>query len=435
MYIQQNAFTAIAPIKEGHIPALREALLVIQNDIEDSPFMPFRKMKTIHFARWFIMDNIRDTDGELYPPMLGFSSNYDGDLDTHLKEVMKYGVEGVDAIYKHCKGYPEGEAVKDIIRINYLKAYSEQPKLFWGSKFGYGVSHIQGEGVLRDAIQAHIESTSRNIKWSSLTPKQIREQIIAFVKGEPSLKWALNPVGKTSLGWKIKYYGKIILILLLLLLCLPLVILFLAIWIPLGRYYEKVDDKIRANTPVELEPAERYQELVAIEDRIFQNQMTIYGTIKKPYWFKRTTLKIALTIFSLNGAYRSTKGKLSGIPTIHFARWVMFNNDRNVMFLSNYNGNWENYLSEFIERSADAMNVSFGTMAGYPQVKWFIKGGAHDEQKFKALVRKNQYPSQVYYSAYPNLSVRNILNNAEIRKGLYENLSDEEINTWVMRLF
>ena len=162
-----------------------------------------------------------------------------------------------------------------------------------------------------------------------------------------------------------------------------------------------------------------------MEDYFFQNQLTIYGTIKKPYWFRRTVLKIALQLFLLNGTYRSTNGKLAGIPTIHFARWVIFNKQQNVMFLSNYNGNWENYLSQFIEQSASAMNVTFGQMVGYPQIKWFLGGGAHDEQEFKKVVRLNQYPSQVYYSAYPNLTVRNVLNNAGFRKGLYTKMKDD----------
>ena len=106
------------------------------------------------------------------------------------------------------------------------------------------------------------------------------------------------------------------------------------------------------------------------------------------------------------------------------------------MFLSNYNGNWQNYLSQFIEQSASAMNVTFGQMVGYPQIKWFLGEGAHDEQNFKQVVRQNQYPSQVYYSAYPNLTVRNILNNSYFRQGLHTDMKDdEEIKDWLSRVY
>ncbi len=435
-YTQQQALTVVVPFDRSKVAQIQSALQAIQDRVEDSPEMPFREMHTLHFARWFVMDNLTDTIYKPVQPMLGFATDFDGDLDTHLKQLCELGAEGLDNIYQYCEGYPEKSKRTVQSRVAFLKKYFLKPRLFWGSKFGYSAEQIKKEGELRDAIRDFIEEQAPTAQWPSQSPQEIRKTIVQYVQSQPDLQWAMQEVNGPSFGWKVKYWGKIIIILLIaLLLLFPVIIPFLIFWILVGRHYEKVDDRKRKEHPAPVPPDSRYEDLVKIEDRIFQNQLTVYGTIKKPYWFKRTTLKLALHIFALNGAYRSTKGKLSGIPTIHFARWVIFNDDKNVMFLSNYNGNWENYLSEFIERSADAMNVSFGTMVGYPKVKWFIKEGAHDEQKFKALVRSNQYPSQVYYSAYPNLSVRNILNNAVIRKGLYEDLSPAEVKDWVQRLY
>ena len=92
----------------------------------------------------------------------------------------------------------------------------------------------------------------------------------------------------------------------------------------------------------------------------------------------------------------------------------------------------EIYLSEFIDRSAMAMNLTFGTTVGYPKVKRLLWEGAFDEQAFKTVVRNNQYPCQVFYSAYPYLTVKNILNNNNIRKGL-DGSGKETIEQWLKR--
>jgi hypothetical protein len=120
-------------------------------------------------------------------------------------------------------------------------------------------------------------------------------------------------------------------------------------------------------------------------------------------------------------------------PTDHFARWCIFNKGRNVMFLSNYDGAWEIYLSQFIDRSAAAMNLTFGTTVGYPPVRNIFWGGAFDEQAFKTVVRNNQYPTQVFYSAHPYSTAKNQLNNSRIRKGL-NGESKESCNDWLKRL-
>jgi len=43
--------------------------------------------------------------------------------------------------------------------------------------------------------------------------------------------------------------------------------------------------------------------------------------------------------------------------------------------------------------------------------------GDKDELKFKAWTRANQVNTQVYYSAYPQVTLRNIENNLRIVRG------------------
>jgi hypothetical protein len=61
------------------------------------------------------------------------------------------------------------------------------------------------------------------------------------------------------------------------------------------------------------------------------------------------------------------------------------------------------------------------------------QGGAADEQRFKTYARRSQIPAQLWYSAYPFLSVPNILDNAAIRQNLWGDLNDSELETWLRR--
>jgi len=477
MYIPQQALTVIVPIIPERLENLRSLLDKINGQtlrqikdrsVDEEIILPFEELKTIHFCRFFIIDELKDTEGRLFSPMLAFTTNYDGTLGAHLKEFSDVAAKGFDRVYAHCQGYPTKP--KDSSRTKFFKKNNSTPPLFWSAMRGYSVENIKKEDFLRNELQKYLDVHMKTENWAEFSSEEARGKIVQFIKNREDLRWALEPMPKPSLWAKFKYWGRLSIILLFALAValsafiitplwafevidtIPLSIKIAAIvswllliglgaWIVIGRIYEKADDQIRAITPPpdkkQLERIEeRYYQMANMEDTFVQNQLTVYGTIKKPYWFKRTTLKMALKLFALNGAYRSTKGKLSGIPTIHFARWLVFNNNQNVAFLSNYNGNWENYLSEFIERSAGAMNLTFGQMVGYPQVKWFIKGGAHDEQKFKKVVRENQYPSQVFYSAYPTITVRNILNNAHFRKGLHEQPKDsEELSEWLSMVY
>jgi hypothetical protein len=50
--------------------------------------------------------------------------------------------------------------------------------------------------------------------------------------------------------------------------------------------------------------------------------------------------------------------------------------------------------------------------------------GARDEERFKRWTRAYQYPTQIWYSAYPSLSVAEVLRNAEIRELLSGELDE-----------
>jgi hypothetical protein len=71
---------------------------------------------------------------------------------------------------------------------------------------------------------------------------------------------------------------------------------------------------------------------------------------------------------------------------------------------------------------------------GYPRTRWIIFEGAQDELAFKNYIRNHQLQTQVWYSAYPQLTAVNINNNQAIRAGLFGQMSEQEAEAWLQRL-
>jgi hypothetical protein len=127
-------------------------------------------------------------------------------------------------------------------------------------------------------------------------------------------------------------------------------------------------------------------------------------------------------------------GTLVGVKTIHFARWVFLDDRTQLVFTSNYDGSLESYMDDFIDKLAWGLNAVFSNGAGYPRTSWLLQGGAHDEHRFKDFLRVHQAPTQVWYSAYPDLTARNLQNNARLRAGLSGSLTASEAADWLQRL-
>ena len=119
------------------------------------------------------------------------------------------------------------------------------------------------------------------------------------------------------------------------------------------------------------------------------------------------------------------KGKLMNIPTIHFARWVSFDDNKRVLFFSNFDGSWQQYLCDFIDQSGWGLTGIFSNTKVFPKTKFLFTGGAYDEEHFLAWSRDSELSTQIWYSAYPGLSIKNINNNTQLRVLLSKNLSNK----------
>jgi len=181
-----------------------------------------------------------------------------------------------------------------------------------------------------------------------------------------------------------------------------------------------------------ISPVGRVKSLAEREDEVVQNQLTHLVDIK-PQWFRPIALWVVLKTINFFARYVFIRGDLGHIPTIHFARWVIIDG-RRLLFFSNYDGSWVNYLGDFIDKAAAGLTAVWSNTEGCPKAEGLVGAGAKDEQRFKSWTRNHQIFTNVWYSAYPELTVDNINNNSFIRIGLTGRLSPRESAEWLSRL-
>jgi len=175
-------------------------------------------------------------------------------------------------------------------------------------------------------------------------------------------------------------------------------------------------------------------ELQQIEDYDVTNQYTALGSVK-PGWFRLGLLTLVLVAIQFASRHVFTSGYLARVQTIHFERWVFLDGKTRVMFTSNYDGGHQAYMDDFINKVAWGLNIVFSNGLGWPRTDWLITRGARRELPFKLYQRRHQLPTQVWYKAYPGLTLIDLTRNARIRQGLEQSrMSDGEALAWLRLL-
>jgi len=104
----------------------------------------------------------------------------------------------------------------------------------------------------------------------------------------------------------------------------------------------------------------------------------------------------------------SPNSPIKKISTIHFARWVIFDNDTRLLFTSNFDGSWLDYLRDFSVLTPDGLDQIWGNCDDYP--------GARNFDQFTAWVRRFQIPVDLFYPAYPDATVKDVLQALDWKK-------------------
>jgi len=143
-----------------------------------------------------------------------------------------------------------------------------------------------------------------------------------------------------------------------------------------------------------------------------------------------TGLGLILRVWS-----RSRAGYLASMRTIHFAHWAVISNGGRLMFHSNFDGSWESYLDDFIEKANVGLTLAWTNGVGFPKTRFLIFGGATQGRKFKAFARASMRETLFWFAAYPHLSVNQIERQARLAAGLRQaSLSPQAAQAWALDL-
>ena len=104
--ITQNPLTLLTPVKGDCFEKLNQILERFKVGLNESLNEKFNKLGTLHYARWFILNNdsFRDKPAFPLPERLVFSSNFDGSVEEHVTGLVTIFPEYFDELYECCAG-------------------------------------------------------------------------------------------------------------------------------------------------------------------------------------------------------------------------------------------------------------------------------------------------------------------------------------------
>lgn len=403
--MKQNALSVIVPImpeREHQLRAVLETIGSVVMGSGDNHCVNFSKSPATHFARWAILEDNDLTRDQNNPCRLFFSSNFDGKLDAYLKELVEVMGPGMEEIWNKCVGYPP-QATKDLARFKrFIKHHSVKNQAFYNGFPGVSVKEILSSIRVREVVNRILDHSGARQYLSLLLDLLFAVQ----QRHDPGSRARVERPNLEDLHGKPKVKA-------------------------IPRLLERIvglrhDDAVNnPNAQVQTSTS-----LIKIEDMpgIVQNQMTAITPIK-PGLLPRIILKIWLGIvINRLAGLLSPPMTLNGITTIHFARWAIIDNGKNLLFESNYDGSWEKYIDDFVDLSAFGMNMIWANCTGYPIA------GCHDIDSFKVYIRQSQLPTQVFYSAYPQETVHNIINDLVCSRAVEKLLEMSDYNKAVAQL-
>jgi hypothetical protein len=440
----QNQILVVTEIRTDRAEVLNTLLQDMSKNVSNNASIPFAKFAELHFASLFVLDN----DAQ-YQPLLILEGNVDGPADSFVDHLLQLARVGVDSLFGCCVDYP-GPAASNAVIKAYLLANSKIANAYYRGHRMTPVGAVQKQSsLLRPAQEGFLDNQYAAL--FSKSPANVFASIRQYIGTNPLLAWARTAesadaqnVADDLLAQKIVRIGigagvgvvSAIVVGLLLNLWLTLAVLGCGVVLPVAAYVLLLRfHEIRDLEDKQLQPESAHlNELLQMEDHQGQNHLTVISTVK-PGIFRLLTLKTVLWAINVLARFYFTKGKLGNLTTIHFARWVLINDDKRLLFLSNYDGSWQNYLSEFIDQASAGLTGIWSNVVGFPKTHFLFFGGARNEQEFKTFVRNEQVLTAVWYSAYPTLSVENVWDNFEVRQALAtENASTTVVTQCLQRL-
>jgi len=384
--MSQNALTVILNVKPGEGDALQAYLREIGDNIENNPHLPFYKFQTLHFARFIMLEN---------NTRMVFSTVHDGSLYKHLDEFHNHAPQALHAIFSKCVGYPESKGTlfrRDFNLWISRNAYSANT--FFKAYPLYTLPEVRNALKLRDALESAVAQPQLEQIFGLLSG------VRGFPKPDPVDNLFRDVVKLPLATFSRQFFAAVL------------------------KVISPEDPPPAGDSQTGAAPKVIAPHALTERHAIDQNEMTLILKVRKD---RIDALKKVLWLLNV-GTNVTTNGQLSGITTIHFARWALYDDGNMMYFESNYDGTWENYIGDFVDRAWWGLDAMGRCCIGYP---W---QGARNIQAFQNAVVAHQVRADLFYSAYPQHSVRNILNSLRMYEAIRRVLDSADVSAILKRL-
>ena len=370
-----NALTVLARIRSGQEDALRELLAAIGSAPGGNPYIHFDEDLNTHSARWSV---VHDPENGY---RLLLATEFDGVLEEYVT-LLADTTPGLDDIWGKCEGYTGREHFFEFIRLN-----SYETQAFYIAYRDETVASIRTKISVRERLEDLLD-----------TPSPWLRPLLAMISGAPQTAGIIDRICGLWTSARLAFHNW-------------WANLFLAILKPLTQIGE-TKDYSRVSTVCG--PGQKLR--VQAPTAALAGQM-ITITDVKPGLFRFIWLRAALALNEFLAKYAFPPGLFAYVGTLWSFRWVLIDNNKRLIFLSVFDGTWQNYMGDFIDKIIWALDGIYNNTKNYPP------GGMSEIDAFKAFILTYQFEPQILYKAYPKESVMNLIRDRTINAALADGLA------------
>jgi hypothetical protein len=379
-----HVLIVLAPIRPEKESRLREVLTEMQSDPAGNPYLRLGESPSTHFARWVIVDE-EDTG-----PRLLFVANYDGVIGPYLDELVAAG-PGMDRLWSACEGYAGKAHFQSFVREHYLK-----PRGVYIAFPGRTVEQIHNAIAIRQQIESFLDLPEVGSYLSGIGIERFLQRLEQQPKSIPPadrVARAVNDIAAnvggavhaTALRWFLD---------------------FAAAFARMGQ--AKTWPKVHGGCspePQRRRETEQAIQGVPVSGDVVQNGMTTVTHIRPE---KLARARLALLGTSALSRFGWPPGEFANVGTLHWFAWALPDNGKRLLFISTFDGSWQNYMQDFMDKLVWGLDALYGNTDGYPAA------GMKDTAAFTDYILAHQYAPQVVYGAYPQESVMNLIRDEDI---------------------
>jgi hypothetical protein len=429
---------------------------------EDPSFVRLKQIDHLHFMSLQIFQDRH------FDPLLVFENNFDGDDAMFWKNVLQQIGEDLRAIFACTKPAIDPQWARlftdgsTLPLEPFIKAYSAAPSAAHMGAVGVTVKRVNRDLGVFEAIQAELGSAG--LKYRRLKPVDLQSKIRAWAltKYDWLNKAESESIPREKALYKWAAIRAIVPLLVAAAILIPAagflcfsdflpnrgyagarnVLVSLIVFAVLGavagaicfwKTLRRLEESDWTQDDPSLDPAQ-LAAFAAQEDQIVQNHLGSMVLVKAGV-VRSILIRGSLRLLKLAVPLVASDGYLGSMRTIHFAHWTLIGNTGRLMFLSNFDGSWQSYLDDFVDKAHRGLTLAWGNCVGFPRTRDLIEEGATHGREFKAWARQSQTQNILWYSAYKDLTVNQILRNASIVDGLRKPaMTEAEANEWALLL-